>query len=396
MFKLKPLPTWVAALAIGALLPMSALAQDKEPVQIGLLTSISGVFSENGSEVQRAVQFAIDEANEKGGVGGRPVKVEVADDESTPETGRRAGEKLARDGYNLLVGTIASSISLAVAPSLDRWDAMLVTALSKSNKITGDSCKPRMFRATQSDAMDIAMINEWVKSFKEKTYASIAADYVWGHDSSDSFAKAVKGEGKDVKLALFVPMGSKDFSPYIAQLKAADVDAIWVAEVGRDILGFVKQAQEFGLIPHTKLIGHALILNAVVNGTGDALLGTDGTALYAPEIDTPLNKVFVASWKAKFGRLPMDIEALSYNAVQLVFEGVKRSGSVKPADVAAALRGATLDTIFGSVVMRAEDNQLMMPSYVARVETVDGVVRPVIEQTFPPSLIPPPSPLCKM
>jgi branched-chain amino acid transport system substrate-binding protein len=55
-----------------------------------------------------------------------------------------------------------------------------------------------------------------------------------------------------------------------------------------------------------------------------------------------------------------------------------------------------LDTIFGSVVMRAEDNQLMMPSYVARVETVDGVVRPVIEQTFPPSLIPPPSPLCKM
>jgi branched-chain amino acid transport system substrate-binding protein len=46
--------------------------------------------------------------------------------------------------------------------------------------------------------------------------------------------------------------------------------------------------------------------------------------------------------------------------------------------------------------MRAADNQLLLPNYVARARSVDGAIVPVIEHTFPPSLVPAPSPLCKM
>ena len=222
------------------------------------------------------------------------------------------------------------------------------------------------------------------------------ADYIWGRDSSESFAKAVKAQGKEVKLALYAPMGTKDFAPYIAQLKDANVDAIWVAEIGRDAIAFVKQAQEFGLIPKTKLIGHALILNFMIDGTGKALEGTPGNTSYSPDIDNPRNKAFVAAWKAKFNRLPTDNEGQAYNGAQVMFEGVRLAKSVKPADVAKALRGATIDSIYGPVVMRAADNQLVLPNYVGRVKVADGQLRPVIEQTFPTSLTPPPSPLCKM
>jgi branched-chain amino acid transport system substrate-binding protein len=45
--------------------------------------------------------------------------------------------------------------------------------------------------------------------------------------------------------------------------------------------------------------------------------------------------------------------------------------------------------------MRAQDKQLVLPSYAARVKAVDGQLRPVIEQAFPATLTPP-SPLCKM
>ena len=197
-------------------------------------------------------------------------------------------------------------------------------------------------------------------------------------------------------LSLYVPMGTKDFSPYIAQLKEAKVDAIWVAEVGRDAIAFVKQAQEFGLIPKTKLIGHALILNFMIDATGNALEDTLGNTTYTPEIDTPKNKAFVAAWKAKFNRLPTDNEAQAYNGTQVIFDGVRLANSVKPADVSKALRGAELDTIYGKVTMRKEDNQLLLPNYVGRVKNVDGQLRPVIERTFPASLTPPPSPLCKM
>lgn len=386
----------LAALALCAAWPLAAWSQAKDPVRVGLVSSKSGVFAQQGEEVIRAIQFAIDEANAKGGVDGRKVEVQIADDEGTPDAGRRVAEKLARDGYNLLIGAIPSSISLALAPNLERWDAAYFVVASKSDKITGDSCKARAFRTNHSDAMDIAMISEWAKSFKERTFASIAADYVWGRDSAESFAKAVKAQGKEVKLQLYAPLGTKDFSPFIAQLKEAKVDAIWVAETGRDAIAFVKQAAEFGLIPQTRLIGHSLILNFMIDATGKLLEGTQGTTGYTPDIDNPRNKAFVAAWKAKFNRLPTDNEGQAYNGTQVMFEGVRLAKSAKPADVAKALPGVTVDSIYGPVVLRAADNQLVLPNFVGRATVVDGVLRPVIELTFPPSLTPPPSPLCKL
>lgn len=384
-------------MALGAILvPAAAMAQAREPIRVGLVTSQSGAFAEAGVYVVRAIQFAVDEANAKGGVDGRKVELRIADDESTPDAGRRAGEKLARDGYNLLIGPIASSISLAMVQNLDRWDALMLDIAPKSDKLTGDSCKPRYFRTNHSDAMDLAMVSEWSKSFSDKKFAIVASDYVWGRDSGESFERSVKAQGKTVVLALYTPLGTKDYSPYIAQLKAANVDAIWVAEAGRDAIAFVKQAKEFGLIPATKLIGQVLITDYTVNATGQALEGTAGTLSYVPDLDNPRNKAFVAAWKAKSNTPPADYHGQAYNGIQVMFEGVKKAGSVKPADVAKAMSGATIETIYGMVKMRAEDHQLELPNFIARVKMVDGTLRPVLEQQFPPSLVPPPSPLCKM
>lgn len=386
----------IAVAALCAALPLGASAQAKDPVRIGLVSSKSGVFAQQGEEVIRAVQFAIDEANAKGGVDGRKVEVQVADDEGTPDAGRKAAEKLARDGYNLLIGAIPSSISLALGPNLERWDAAYFVVASKSDKITGDSCKPRMIRTNHSDAMDIAMIGEWAKGFKEKSYATLAADYVWGRDSAESFAKAVKAQGKEVKLQLYAPLGTKDFSPFIAQLKEANVEAVWVAETGRDAIAFVKQAQEFGLVPKVKIIGHSLLQNFMIDATGNILDGTPGNLTYSPELDNPRNKAFVAAWRAKFNRLPTDNEGLAYNGTQVIFDGVTLSKSVKPADVTKALPGKTLDTIYGPAVLRAADNQLVIPNIVGRAKASGGALRPVVEQLFPASVMPAASPLCKL
>ncbi|MDI1239988.1 MAG: ABC transporter substrate-binding protein [Polaromonas sp.] len=386
----------IAAFALLAAAPLAALSQGKEPMKIGLASSKSGVFAQQGEEVIRAVQFAVEEANARGGVDGRQVLVQTADDESTPEAARRVAEKLARDGHNLLIGSIPSSASLALSQSLDRWNALYFTVASKSDKLTGDTCRPRHFRTNHSDAMDLAMIVEWSKTFKEKKFAVLGADYVWGRDSGEAFERAVKSMGKSVSLSLYAPLGTKDFSPYIAQLKASDAEAIWVAEVGRDAIAFIKQAQEFGLIPAKKIIGHALIQNFVVDATGTALENTIGNTAYSPDIDTPRNKAFVANWKARFNRLPTDNEGQAYNGMLVMFDGVKKAGSVKPEDVAKALRGATVESLYGPALMRAQDNQLVLPNYAGRVKRVEGVLRPVVEQRFGAALTPPPSPLCKM
>uniref|UniRef100_UPI00333EB2B5 ABC transporter substrate-binding protein n=1 Tax=Castellaniella defragrans TaxID=75697 RepID=UPI00333EB2B5 len=381
--------------ALVAVLPLTAIAQDKESVKIGLVSSKSGNFSSMGVDVINAIRFAVDEANANGGVDGRQVLLAEGDDESTPDAGRRAAEKLARDGYNLLIGPIPSSISLAISQNLSRWDAALIGTMSKADKLTMDACNPRFIRTNHSDAMDLAMIDQWVKTVPGNNFAILAADYVWGQDSARSFEAAVTSQGKKVALKLFAPLGTKDYAPYIQQLKAANVDAIWVADVSGGI-AFVKQAADFGLTPKTPLVGHALVSNFIINATGTAMEGVPGNVGFTPDIDTPATKAFVEAFKAKHNRLPSDTEGQAYNGMMVLFDGIKLAGSVKPEAVTKALRGAQVETLYGKMTVRADDNQLIIPNYVARVKMSDGVLRPVIEQTFPETIAPPASSVCKM
>lgn len=395
MFKTSKIQKMLAGVVLVAALPLTAAAQAKDPVKIALVTSKSGGFSTMGADVANGIKFAVEEANAKGGVDGRKIVLAEGDDESTPDAGRRVAEKLAREGHNLILGPITSSISLAISQNLARWDAAFIGTISKADKLTQDACNPRFIRSNHSDAMDLAMINEWVKGIQGNNFAIMAADYVWGQDSAKSFEAAMAAQGKKVTTKLFVPLGTKDYAPYIQQLKAANVDAIWVADVSGAI-AFTKQAADFGLIPKTPLIGHALLSNFVVNATGNALTNTPGNVGYTADIDTPQSKAFAAAFKAKHNRLPSDTEGQAYNGAMVLFQGVSLAKSVKPEDVTKALRGAQVDTLYGKATVRAADNQMVIPNYVARVKVADGVLRPVIEQTYPATITPAASPLCKM
>ncbi len=392
---MKKSTTLLTGMALAATLPLTALAQDKEPVKIALVTSKSGAFATMGADVANGIKFAVDEANAKGGVDGRKIVLAEGDDESTPDAGRRVAEKLSREGHNLIIGPITSSISLTISQNLARWDAAFIGTISKADKLTQDACNPRFVRTNHSDAMDLAMINEWAKTLPGSNFAVLAADYVWGRDSAKSFETAVAAQGKKVGTKLFVPLGTKDYAPYIQQLKSANADAVWVADVSGAI-AFTKQAADFGLIPQTPLIGHALLSNFIVNATGNALSNVPGNVGYTPDIDTPQSKAFAAAFKAKHNRLPSDTEGQAYNGAMVLLQGVKLAGSTKPLDVTKALRGAEVETLYGKATVRAADNQLLIPNYIARVKTADGVLRPVIEQSYPASLVPPASPLCKM
>ncbi|MBI2749550.1 MAG: ABC transporter substrate-binding protein [Burkholderiales bacterium] len=395
MFKRTQIHQLLAGSVLLATLPLAAHAQGKEPIKIGMVTSKSGGFATMGADVANGIKFAVEEANAKGGVDGRQILLAEGDDESTPDAGRRAAEKLARDGHNLLIGPITSAISLAINQNLTRWDAALIGTISKADKLTTDACNPRFVRTNHSDAMDLAMINEWVKGIEGNNFAIMAADYLWGQDSAKSFEAAVTAQGKKVSLKLFVPLGTKDYAPYIQQLKAANVDAIWVAEVAGAV-AFIKQATDFNLIPKTPLIGHALVSNFVINATGKSMTNIPGNVGFTPDIDTPQTKAFVNAFKAKYNRLPSDTEGQAYNGAMVLFQGVTLAKSVQPEAVTKALRGAQVDTLYGKMTIRAADNQLVIPNYVARVKTADGVLRPVIERAYPASLVPAASPLCKI
>src|ERR1019366_10052663 len=99
--------TFTSAAALALLSSAPLYAADKDPVRIGGVTSLSGPYQAYGGEIKDGIQFAVDEANSKGGVDGRRVEVEFADEAGNPDTGRSAASKLALKGYNLLLGGVS-------------------------------------------------------------------------------------------------------------------------------------------------------------------------------------------------------------------------------------------------------------------------------------------------
>lgn len=374
----------LALVATSILFLGSAQGQDKESVKIGVPTPLTGPLGDLGNQVRRAVMFAVDQANIAGDVDGRKVEARFSDDEARADLARRQGEKLALSGFNLLVGTVTSGEGLAMAPMLERWDALYLSTINKANELTGASCVGRMFRANRPDNNDAAAIKPWLELRKEMKWAVIATDSAWGRNSSASFAAVAKKLGKSVVYDGYPPVGTSDFAPYIQAVVGAGADGIWIPLSGRDAIGFINQAHQFGLLTKVVAAGVSATTDATVKAIGERSKGIWTVINYSSTLDTPENKKFVEDWAKKYpGTWPTNFEGETYIGMQVLFQAIKKAGSVKPRDVARALSGGTFETILGKQVMRAEDHQLIGPNYFGIVEHVDDVLRPVIKMTVP-------------
>jgi branched-chain amino acid transport system substrate-binding protein len=373
-------------------------ARAADTIKIGVPTAQTGPLGVDFNEVKRAVDFAVAEANANGGINGRQVEAKYADTESKPDTARKQAEKLALEGYNLLTGTISSGEGLAMAPGLERWNALYVSAFAKSAKLTGDACQARMFRVNQGDASDALALKAWLKTRKEKKWVMMVADNAWGHDAAKAFVAAAADAGLEVTANLFAPMGTNDFAPYIQQAKEGAPEAIYAAYAARDAINFIQQSKQFGLFDNRLVAGNSITYDQTVKAVGAPLEGVWGNIDYSPTIDTPENKAFVDAWKKAYnGEEPSDLEAQAYMGVHTILEGVKRAGSSDPSAVAHALSGGAFETLFGKTTIRAEDHQMVLPNYFGQVRSVDGKLKNVVVLGLPADeATPPTSGDCKL
>lgn len=388
----------VASAASLALAFPGIASAAKEPLKIGVPTSLTGPYSQLGDEVKRAVEFAVNEANAAGGVDGRKVEVRFLDTEAKPDLARQQAEKLALDGYKIMTATIASSEVLAIGPMLNRWDALYVATVTKGNDITGKQCQPRLFRVNRPDYSDGAVINPWLATRPEAKWAIVAADYAWGRNSGESFKKAAAATGKTVVSENYPALGSNDYAAFIQKVLDSGAQGMWVALAGRDAITFARQAKQFGLFEKVTTGGTSFTTDGTVKVLGDIVKGLHTIINYSTTLDTPANRKFVADWaKAYPGDAPTNFGGETYVGMQVIFQAVKKAGSIKPADVAKAMEGTTFETILGSQLMRKEDHQLVGPNFFGTVDVADGQLRPVINMTVPAEVATPgPDSSCKL
>lgn len=396
--------TVLAAALIGAGCGGSgtpAKSKDTQPLRIAVIPPLSGALASYGKDAKQAVQYAVDEANAKGGVDGRHVEVVNEETDGTPAATVRAAQSAAqRDNAKFIMGVFTSPEHAALQQQLVGIGAISINTIGKDDGLTGANCSLNAFRLLQSTGMDLRGASQLLTTLPTKSWSIMAVDYSTGHDAADLFKAGLQKQGGTVVQTVYAPQGTSDFGSYITKLAQTPAEGLFIVEFGADAVTFLKQANQFDLLSKFKSVfGVNTVTTPLLPVLGPKITGMYDTLGYDPTVDVPANKQFVASWQAKFGTLPYYVQADTYLGAQALFAAVKKAGTVDALKVRDTMSGLTFDSIVGKVTIRKEDHQILRPSYIGQVvagPTAGSLAWKVVTEAPPSVTAPSPDPACHL
>jgi branched-chain amino acid transport system substrate-binding protein len=373
---------YATAVSIIAVLLSTASSRAADPIKIGVVTPLSGTYAPIGKQVRWGAELAVKEINAAGGVLGRNIELLFEDEEANPPVAVRKAEKLLQqDKVDFLTGTVNSGSTLAVGQLAERNDRILATTVSYATSITGAQCNPNVFRVNANAFMQSNALTAWLtKNVAGKRYFFIGPDYEMGRSTVSAFQDDIKRHGGTEVGVMFPPLGAKDFSTYLGQIRAARPDVIMTATAGNDTVRLVTQLKEFGLISDKLTLAGAsgAVTQENITAMSGAAEGFASAAGYAVDIDTPANKAFVKAFRDAYKTDPDLFGADTYGLFLLLKQAYANAGTTETAKLRSTLEDMSWDTPQGKKTMRKGDHQAVMDMLIVKVigsdfKTVDKV-----------------------
>src|SRR5262249_17978806 len=132
-----PAETHAATPAAPAAAPLTQGAADSDVVLFGEVGSLTGPEASFGISTRNGIELAINQANAAGGIKGKKIAVRVYDDQSKPEEAANAATRLVnQDRVKVILGEVASSNSLAMAPKAQEGHIPMISPSSTNPKVT--------------------------------------------------------------------------------------------------------------------------------------------------------------------------------------------------------------------------------------------------------------------
>src|SRR5256885_8838260 len=241
------------ALAGGALAGTASLtiakdlfAQASGPIVIGHHCDLTGVISSWGFWHDKCAKAAVDIINKGGGISGRKVELITEDTESNPASGaRKLRNLIQRSNAEFVVGSVHSGVMLAALPIASELKTIYFST-GEATEATGSKGSRYSFR-TGTDTYSIAAASmPWAVQNFGKVWSIIYADYAWGQSTEQESKAFIERAGGKVLKSIAVPLDTKDFVPYLAQIPA-DTEVLLPAFIGPLAVAFYTQAKAIGL-----------------------------------------------------------------------------------------------------------------------------------------------------
>jgi branched-chain amino acid transport system substrate-binding protein len=351
---------------------MAALGQN---IRIGELNSYK-VFAAFLEPYKKGMELAVEEVNVGGGVLGRKLELVVRDDGGNPGDAVRVAEELiAREKVNVLMGTFASNVGLAVANLAAQRKILFVASEPLTDKIVWENGNRYTWRLRPSTYMQTAMLIPEAAKLKKKRWAIVYPNYEYGQSATASFKKLLKQAQPDAEfVAEQAPaLGKIDAGAVVQALAEAKPDAIFSSLFAADLQKFVREGNTRSLFKNTVvfnlLAGEPEYLDTLKDETPE---GWWVTGYPWREINTPEHKAFRDAYQKRWKDYPRQGSVVGYAAVHAVANALRAAKSADTEKLVDALKGLKMQTPFGPVEWRALDHQSTMGAYVGQLSKKGG------------------------
>ncbi|HVP67191.1 MAG TPA: ABC transporter substrate-binding protein [Anaeromyxobacteraceae bacterium] len=309
--------------------PAPAAAPSAERILVGHIGSMTGSEATFGQSTDNGIKLAIEQWNAKGGVKGRQLALKTYDDQGKPEEAAVAATRLVvNDKVNVLLGEVASSRSLAMAPIADSNKVPMITPSSTNPRVTKekDQVRPFVFRVCFIDPFQGTVMAKFARDDLKVTRVAILRDV--GNDYSmglaDYFLAKFKELGGTIVDDQSYKAGDQDFKAQLTAIKGKNPEAIYVPGYYTDVALIARQARELGM-KQPLLGGDGWDSVKLYEIGGKAIEGSYYSNHYASDDPSPRIQDFVKAYQARFGSIPDGLAAMGYDAAMVAFDAMSRA-----------------------------------------------------------------------
>jgi branched-chain amino acid transport system substrate-binding protein len=373
---LRPVLT-AAAAAVAFAVPALATAEN---VRVAFMDPLSGPFAPVGQNILKSWQYVADIANKEKWGGNHTLEIVGFDNKGSPQESLTVLKTAIDQGYRYIIQGNGSGVALALVDAINKHnernpgkEVVYLNYAAVDPDLTNGKCSFWHFRLDANSDMKMEAMTSLMEKEKavSKVYI-IGQNYSFGHQVTKAAKEYLKRKRPDVQIVGddLHPIGQvKDFSPYIAKIKASGADTVITGNWGADLALLIKAAREAGLTAN--FYTYYAATTGVPTAMGASGEGRVKTVMYWNSNGPgATGQNIVEGFKKKYND---DYTAMAtYTAVGLLAKAFKDTGATDPVKVARAMEGMKFTSLNGEVEMRKSDHQLQQPLYIVTWAKVNG------------------------
>jgi branched-chain amino acid transport system substrate-binding protein len=369
-FGAKALAVFASLIMLGAASTMPARAE----IKIGFQVPLTGPAATDGKSAQIAGEMAVEDINAAGGVLGQKLQLVTYDDQAKSDQAIFTANKLiGEDGVKLVVNGSYSASGRAAAPVFQKAGVVMIAAYGVHPDITraGDY----MFRLVHLGPPQGAATALYIgKTLGLKKISAITMDNDYGQATMDGFLEAAPKYGIEVLNKYSYSLKDRQFGSIVASVKRDNPDGVYAT--GYFFTGgpLVAQLRAAGIT--VPIIGsQAFDSEKFIEIAGPAAEGTYIIDSFDRDSKDEALQKFFTGFKQRAGYAPEGVAAITYSAVRLMADAIKRANSAEPDKVRDAL-AATKDFMLLEGNMNGFNSlhEIIMPIHVNAIK--DGKFAP--------------------